>query len=96
MATVERTRRVPRPERLKEGPGGGKSYKVISISLYNSEALWIDQISGMLKTGMTKKLRSLVVREAIHELQRVLEGKSPEAVRRFFLERQAAGDDGAS
>ena len=90
---VEQTRRTPRPERLLDVPASRHGYKVISISLYTPEARWVDGIARILENGAPKKHRSLVIREGIRQLQRLLRSKSDAEVRRFFQERTFASDD---
>ena len=93
MERVSQTRREPRPSRLLETahPLKRPGYKIVAISLYTPELAWADKISTQLqRAGVVKANRSLVIREAIHQLETELEGKSSEELLRFFLDRQAA------
>lgn len=74
------TRRQPQPKRMRMLDGDPqakrKGYKVVTISLYMPEAIWLDELSSQLqRAGIAKANRSLVVREAIAALQYELEGK---------------------
>ncbi len=94
LERVSQTRRQPRPQRILEADlpvRKPKGYKIVAISLYLRELAWTDALSRQLqRAGVAKANRSLVIREAIYELQTTLEGKSSEEVLRFFLQRQAA------
>jgi hypothetical protein len=62
---------------------------VVAVSLYTPEAEWIDHITQVLqRAGNPKANRSLVIREAISQLQEHLAGKSPEEALHYFIERQ--------
>ena len=85
---AEATRRIPKPERLSDT--GKKGYRVVAVSLYTPESEWIDHITRVLqRAGVPKANRSLVVREAILELQEELREKDPQEVSRHFIERNA-------
>jgi hypothetical protein len=92
MERVSQTRREPRPSRLLEAEAPRRpGYKIVAISLYTPELAWADKISSQLqRAGVVKANRSLVIREAIHQLETELEGKNSEEFLRFFLDRQAA------
>lgn len=93
LERVSETRREPRPSRILEGENAPKKkgYKIVAISLYTPELTWTDEVSQALqRAGAVKANRSLVIREAIYQLQTALEGKSSEEQLRFFLERQAS------
>jgi hypothetical protein len=76
-------------------PGGRrgappKGYRVVTVCLYVPEAEWLDDLTVSLQqAGHPKASRSLVVREAVLELQKALEGKSPREVLGNFAERRA-------
>ena len=63
---------------------------MVAVSLYTPEAEWIDHITQVLqRAGKNPKAnRSLVIREAIPQLQEHLAGKSPEEALHYFIERQ--------
>jgi len=83
------TVRQPRPDRLLEPRDQKKGYRVVAVSLYTPEAEWIDHITQVLqRAGNPKANRSLVIREAISQLQEHLAGKSPEEALHYFIERQ--------
>jgi hypothetical protein len=83
------TVRQPRPDRLLEPRDQKKGYRVVAVSLYTPEAEWIDHITQILqRAGNPKANRSLVIREAISQLQEHLAGKSPEEALHYFIERQ--------
>jgi len=83
------TVRQPRPDRLLETGDKKKGYRVVAISLYTPEAEWIDHLTQVLqRAGNSKANRSLVIREAISQLQENLAGKSPEETLYYFIERQ--------
>lgn len=68
----------------------GKGYRVIAVSLYRDEAVEADRLTEILKNaGWHRANRSLVIREALARLQEELNGKSPEDVFRFFIDRYA-------
>lgn len=93
LERVTETRREPRPSRILDGEHVPKKrgYKIIAISLYTPELSWADELSSTLqRAGAVKANRSLVIREAIYQLQSTLQGKSSEELLRFFLERQAS------
>lgn len=84
------TTRRPKPDRITEAENRKKGYRVVAVSLYTPEAEWVDHTSQVLhRAGTPKANRSLVIREAILRLQEELEGKSPEEILRYFIERQA-------
>lgn len=69
-------------------PDRQKSYKVVAISMYVSDAAEADRLTGILRrTGWPKANRSLVLREALLELQEDLADKSDEEIFQFFLDR---------
>ena len=83
------TVRQPRPGRLLETGDQKKGYRVVAISLYTPEAEWIDYLTHVLqRAGNPKANRSLVIREAIAQLQENLAGKSPDETLHYFIERQ--------
>jgi hypothetical protein len=83
------TVRQPRPDRLLETSDKKKGYRVVAVSLYTPEAEWIDHLTQVLqRVGNSKANRSLVIREAISQLQENLAGKSPEETLHYFIERQ--------
>ena len=83
------TVRQPRPDRLLETGDQKKGYRVVAISLYTPEAEWIDYLTHVLqRAGNPKANRSLVIREAIAQLQENLAGKSPDETLHYFTERQ--------
>jgi hypothetical protein len=87
---AEATRRLPKPERLTDATSSKKGYRVVAVSLYTPESEWIDHITQVLqRAGVPKANRSLVVREAILELQEALKEKDPQEVSRHFMERYA-------
>ena len=90
VARATETRRIPRPQRLEAAAGQKKGYRVVAVSLYTPESEWIDHITKvLLRAGVPKANRSLVVREAILELQEELKEKDPQEISRFFIERYA-------
>lgn len=69
-------------------PNRQKSYKVVALSMYVSDAAEADRLTEVLRRGgWPKANRSLVVREALLELQEELTGKSDEEIFQFFLGR---------
>ena len=69
-------------------PDRQKSYKVVAISMYVSDAAEADRLTEILRrAGWPKANRSLVLREALLELQEDLAGKSDEQIFQFFLDR---------
>jgi hypothetical protein len=69
---------------------GARRYRVITVSLYDEEALIADDITGVLRQGgWPKANRSLVIREALVRLADELAGKTPEEIFRFFVDRYA-------
>jgi hypothetical protein len=85
---AEATRRLPKPERLANSTPTKKGYRVVAVSLYTPESEFIDHITRVLqRAGIPKANRSLVVREAILELQEELREKDPQEVSRHFIER---------
>jgi hypothetical protein len=90
VAAATQTRRVPEPKRLKDDRAQKKGYRVVAVSLYTPESDWVDHITQTLqRSGNPKASRSLVIREAILELQEELGEKDPRAISQHFLERQA-------
>jgi hypothetical protein len=90
IARAQETRRAPQPKRLTEDKPQKKGYRVVAVSLYTPESDWIDQVTQLLqRAGLAKANRSLVVREAILELQEELKQKDPKAISRHFVERHA-------
>ena len=90
VARATETRRTPQPARLEEAARKKRGYRVVAVSLYTPESEWIDYITHALqRAGNPKATRSLVVREAILELQEELKDKAPLEISRHFLERQA-------
>ena len=86
LERAKETTRRPRPERLIDPANKKQGYRMVTVSLYVPEADWIDHISQLLKQiGNPKANRSLVVREAIYQLQQELTGKSPEEVLQHFI-----------
>jgi hypothetical protein len=83
------TVRQPRPDRLLETGDKKKGYRVVAISLYTPEAEWIDYLTHVLqRAGNPKANRSLVMREAIAQLQENRAGKIPDETLHYFIERQ--------
>lgn len=69
-------------------PDRQKSYKVVAISMYVSDAAEADRLTEILRrAGWPKANRSLVLREALLELQEGLADKSDEQIFQFFLDR---------
>ena len=67
-----------------------KRYQVVTVSLDNSEATEADRITEILRrAGWSRASRSLVMREALLRLFEDLEGKDPEELFRYFMNRQA-------
>jgi hypothetical protein len=90
------TVRQPRPDRLREADPKRKGYRVVAVSLYTSEAEWVDYITQVLqRAGNPKANRSLVIREAISRLQEDLQDKTPEETLYYFIERQVKRSTGA-
>lgn len=84
------TTRKPKPERIAEAETKKKSFRVVAVSLFTPEAEWVDQAVRILQNaGNPKANRSLVIREAILQLQEKLSGKSPEEALRLFTESHA-------
>jgi hypothetical protein len=94
LERVSQTRRQPRPQRILDADQSSrkqKGYKIVAISLYLPELGWTDGLAKQLqRAGVAKASRSLVIREAIYELQSLLEGKSSDELLNFFLSRQAS------
>ena len=94
LERVSETRREPRPSRILDAEKPAqkkKGYKIVAISLYTPDLEWTDEVSQKLqRSGVAKANRSLVIREAIYELERAIQGKSNEELVRFFIERQAS------
>jgi len=89
LERVTATVRQPRSDRLLETGDQKKGYRVVAISLYTPEAEWIDYLTHVLqRAGNPKANRSLVIREAIAQLQENLAGKSPDETLHYFIERQ--------
>lgn len=88
VAKAQATAPRPNPERLT-GPSNEKQgYRVVPASLYTPEANWIDEITETLKSaGNPKANRSMVIREAIHSLQELLQEKTPDEVLQYFIDR---------
>jgi hypothetical protein len=85
---AEATRRFPEPKRLADSTSRKRGYRIVAVSLYTPESEWIDHITRVLQNaGIAKANRSLVVREAILELQEELKEKDPQEVSRHFMER---------
>jgi len=90
VAAATQTRRAPDTRRLKDDRAQKRGYRVVAVSLYTPESDWVDNITQVLqRSGNPKANRSLVVREAILELQEELGKKDPRAISQHFLERQA-------
>ena len=67
-----------------------RRYRIIAVSLYEEEAIEADRITEVLRQGgWPKANRSLVIREALLRLEDELNGKSPEEVFRYFVDRYA-------
>lgn len=68
-----------------------KTYRVLTISLYASDADEADRLTGLLRQGgWSNANRSLVMREGLLRLQEELSGKSSNEIVQYFTERQAA------
>jgi hypothetical protein len=88
--------------RIREGwlpevrdPGG--PYRGTPISLSDKEVAEADRLADILRSGgWSSANRSLVVREGLSLLFENVAGKDPEAVFRYFLERQAKRANAAS
>ena len=90
VARATETLRTPQPARLEEAARKKRGYRVVAVSLYTPESEWIDYLTQILqRAGNPKANRSLVVREAILELQEELKEKDPQEISRHFLERHA-------
>jgi hypothetical protein len=90
VARATATVRTPRPDRLLEAREKKKGYRVVAVSLYTPEAEWVDHLTQVLqRAGNPKANRSLVIREAIAQLQETVQGKNPEEILHCFIERQA-------
>jgi len=67
-----------------------RRYRVIATSVRAEDVTEADRIVETLKDeGWPFANRSLVIREALHCLCEALQGKSPEEVFDFFLDRRA-------
>lgn len=90
IAKAQASVRSPKPARLQDGRRGKPGYRVVSVSLYQPEADWIDHVTRQLQlAGLAKANRSQVVREAILRLQEELGGESPAGILANFTSRQA-------
>lgn len=87
---------TPKRRRRREAPQGKKDkrppgYKVLGISIYEKESVWIDRITELLRTaGKPRANRSMVIREAILRLQQEIQSETPQDVLRYFNERESA------
>ncbi len=64
-----------------------KSYKIVAISLYLSEAAKADELVDKLRrTGWPNANRSLILREGLLRLCDELANKSDEEILKFFLD----------
>ena len=68
-------------------PAPRPRYRILTVSLYEHEATWVDRVTTMLRqAGNPKANRSLVVREAILRLEEVVGDKDPDALLRDFID----------
>lgn len=71
-------------------PKETKGYRIITVSLYTPEVVWLDRTTAALqRAGNPKANRSLVVREAVLRLQEVLCHKAPEEILWDFVTSHA-------
>ncbi len=96
IARATATRRSPETQRLTVSVSTQKKgYRIVAVSLYTPESDWVDHITKVLQqSGNPKANRSLVVREALLELQEALREKDPREVSQHFLDRQAQRTSG--
>ena len=86
VAKAQATAPRPNPDRLTGNEKQG--YRVVPASLYTLEANWVDEITETLKSaGNPKANRSMVIREAIHSLQELLQTKTPDEVLQYFIDQ---------
>ncbi|HLJ48456.1 MAG TPA: hypothetical protein VKU01_20720 [Bryobacteraceae bacterium] len=84
------TSRLPSPNRLEDDRRRSKSFKILTFSIYNPEAAWIEETAKALRdAGNTQANRSLVVREAIARLKEDLSDKTPQQQLQDFIQKQA-------
>jgi hypothetical protein len=86
-------RRVSKTEASGKPPslqvGTGKTYRVVSVSLYSDQATLVDEtVEALLSAGLVKANRSLVIQTAIQRLRQELEGKKPAEIVGYFLQHQ--------
>jgi hypothetical protein len=89
---AKQTVRTPKPPRLIEAEAQPKkvSYRAVVVSLYSSEADWIDEVTRALQqAGNPKANRSLVVSEVILRLQESLKEKTPDIILKDFIDHRA-------
>lgn len=86
QSLIQRARetvRQPKPRQALEAEQykAKKGYRVVAVSLYSPEALWIDQTTKQIqKGGNSKANRSFVVREAILRLQEAFDKLTPQEI----------------
>jgi hypothetical protein len=69
--------------------GAGKTYRVVSVSLYTDQAVLVDEtVEALLNAGFMKANRSLVVQTALQRLREELQGKNPAQIVAHFLQHQ--------
>lgn len=69
---------------------GTSASRVVTVSLYNREMRWLDQLTKLLQRGGNPKAnRSFVVREALLRLEEAVRGKDPGELVRDFAEHHA-------
>ena len=67
-----------------------RTHRVVSISFEASEALWVDTLVWLLaEGGYPRAGRSEVVRTAIAELRKALDGLTPFETVKYFAQRDA-------
>ena len=70
------SRHAPRPR-----------YRVLTVSIYEHEATWVDRVTAMLRqAGNPKANRSLVIREAILRLEEAVGEKDPNELLQDFID----------
>jgi hypothetical protein len=75
----------PTPQQV----GTGKTYRVVSVSLYTDQAVFVDETAeALLNAGFVKANRSLVIQTALHRLREELRGKNPAQIVAYFLQHQ--------
>lgn len=88
---AKETVRQPKPRQALEAEQykAKKGYKIVAVSLYAPEALWIDQTTKLIqKGGNPKASRSYVVREAILRLQEAFANMTPQEINEDIANHQ--------